>query len=38
VNGLKIENLHVTVETPDERPLIVEDDVANFSITETNLV
>jgi hypothetical protein len=38
VNGLKIENLHVTFETPDERPLIVEEDVANISITETNLV
>lgn len=38
VNGFKIENLRVTFETPDERPLIVEDDVTNFSITDSNLV
>lgn len=37
VNGLKIENLNTTFETPDERPLVIQDDVTNLSVAGSNL-
>lgn len=37
VNGLTIENVTTSFERPDERPLVVQDDVVNVSVTNPDL-